>query len=113
MAKYVYGLMGAGAVLLFLGWFLPGIIERGATGVEEHEQALRQASVELLHPDLVEGDSASGQADQGPAQQLLAQQQAAAARATSRGGWTRAVLLTLGIVCLGAAVVGYYADQES
>jgi uncharacterized protein (DUF2252 family) len=113
MTKQVVWLIGGGVVLLLLSWFLPGIVGNAATSDEESERALRQASVELLHPELAEGVTGGEQADMGVAQQLIAQQQVAAAAANSRGKWTRVVLVGLGVFCLGAAVLVYYASQAN
>ena len=123
MTKQVVWLIGGGVVLLLLSWFLPGIVGNAATSDEESERALRQASVELLHPELLhpellhpelaEGVTGGEQADMGVAQQLIAQQQAAAAAAKSRGKWTRVVLVGLGVICLGTAVLVHYASQAN
>lgn len=128
MTKQVVWLIGGGVVLLLLSWFLPGIVGNAATSDEESERALRQASVELLHPELLhpellhpellhpelaEGVTGGEQADMGVAQQLIAQQQSAAAAAKSRGKWTRVVLVGLGVICLGTAVLVHYASQAN
>ncbi len=113
MKTKVYWLIGGGMALLLLGWLVPGIVGHAASTDVETETALRQASVELLHPDLVEGAATGEQADLGVAQQLLAQQQAAANQVESRGTWMRFVLIGLGVLCLGSGVSLFYMDQNT
>ncbi len=108
-----YWLLGGGAVLLLLSWILPGLVAGAATTDVETEEAVRQASVELLHPTLAAGPANPESAEMGAARQLIAQQEAAAAQQQSRGQWTRFVLGSLGMICLAAGVVVFYTSKES